>query len=201
MNVKRYFSALVIILTLFGLGQQQVSIPNQEIVVQFTDDEVTSNDTHNAIEIVKNQLQSIGANNIHVIQEENGKLKITYYSDIDIAGIKDLLSQEESLKLGYASNNDESSRLPSNDGSNSYNFDVFEIQKPSNSEWDFEGTLVLELKPDGDRFFHPKVFASIDEVDVEIDITSVAYKLNSNIAIAIDNTSYKIPEVRAGPLA
>ena len=200
MNAKRYISALIIILALLGLSQHQMSVPNQEIVVQFMDDEVSSDDAQNAITIVKNQLQSIGVDNIQVIEEKDGKLKITYYSDIDVASIKDFLYQEKNLKLGYTSN-DESSKSPSDDESNNYNLDVYEIQKPSDTEWDFEGTLVLELKPDGDRFSNPKVFASIEEINVEIDITRVAYKLHYNIAIEIDNTSYKIPEVRAGPVA
>ena len=199
MNLKRYFSALIIILALLGLSQHDMSLPNQEIVVQFTE-KASSDTSEKAIAIVKNQLHSIGIDNIEVIHEEDGRLKIKYYSDIDVENVKDILSQEKSLKLGYSSNKHDSSRLPSNDGPYSYNFDIFEIQKPTDSDWDFEGTLVLELKPDGDRFSNPKVFASTDEIEVEVDITKVAYKLHSNIAIAIDNSSHKIPEVRAGPL-
>ncbi len=201
MKLKRYISALIIILTLLGLSQQQMSVPNQEIVMQFSDDELSSDDAQNAIAIIKNQLQTIGVDNIQVREVADGILRITYYSDIDVASIKDILSKEKNLKLGYTSQDDESSRIPSDDESNSYNLDVYEIQKDSDSEWDLEGTLVLELKPDGDRFSNPKVFASIDEIDVDVDITRVAYKVHNNIAIAIDNTSYKIPEVRAGPFA
>ena len=200
MNVKRYFSALIIILVLLGFSQHKMSVPNQEIVVQITDEETLTDDALNAIEIVIKQLQTIGADNIHVIEEGNGKLKITYYSEIGVANVKEILSQEKNLKLGCASNTDDSSRVPSNNDQNSYNFDVFEIQKPSNSEWDFEGTLVLELKPDGDRFSNPKVFPFSEEIEVEENITKTAYKVHSEIAIAIDNTSNKIPEVRAGPL-
>lgn len=201
MNVRRYISALIIILTLLGFSQLQMSVPNQEIVMQFTDDEVSSDDAQNAIAIVKDHLQTVGVDNIHVIAVGDGSLKITYYSDIDVADIKDILSKEDNLKLGYTSIDNESSKLPSDEESNSYNFDVYEIQKPSDTEWDFEGTLILELKPDGDRFSNPKVFTSVKEIKVKETIVKVAYKVHYNIAIAIDNTSYKIPEVRAGPLA
>ncbi len=201
MKLKWYICTLIIVLTFLGVGQHQISVPNQEIIVQFTDDEVSSDDAINAIEIVKNQLQVIGVDNIQVREVTDGKLKITYYSDIDVARIKNILSHEENLKLGYTSNDDESSKLPSDDESNSYNLDVYEIQKESNSDWDFEGTLVLELKPEGDRFSNPKVFASIKEIDVREGVTEVAYKVHYNITIAIDNTSYKIPEVRAGPIS
>ena len=201
MKLKRYFSALIIILTLLGVAQQQFSVPNQEIVMQFTDDEVSSDDALNAIAIVKNQLQIIGVDNIQVREVEDGRLRITYYSDIDVASIKDILSQEKKIELGYTSQDNESNKIPSDNESNGYNLDVFKIQKGSDSEWDLDGTLVLEFKPDGDRFSNPKVFASNEEIDVEENITKIAYKLHYNIAIAIDNTSYKIPEVRAGPIA
>ena len=169
--------------------------------MQFTDDEVSSDDALNAIEIVKNQLQTIGVDNIQVREVANGRLRITYYSDIDVASIKNILSEEKKLELGYSSNNDESNKIPLDDESNSYNLDVFKIQKNSDTEWDLDGILVLELKPDGDRFSNPKIFAYNEEIDVEENITKVAYKVHYNIAIAIDNTSYKIPEVRAGPIA
>ena len=200
MNVKSYVSALIIALTLLVVAQQQITMPNQEIVMQFTDDEVTSDEALNAIEIVKNQLLNIGADNIQVRDIEDGKLKIIYYSDVDVASIKNILSKEKKLELGYTSQAENSTKLPSDDESNSYNFDVFEIHKGSEGEWDFEGTYVLELKPEGDRFSNSKVFASIEEIDIKESIAKVAFKLNYNIAIAIDNTSYKIPEVRAGPI-
>lgn len=200
MKLKSLLSVLIIVLALLGLSQHEMSVPNQEIVMQFTDDEVSSDDALNAIEIVKNQLQTIGVDNIQVREIEEGRLRITYYSDMDVVSIKNILSQEKNLKLGYTSTGEEPIDLPSDD-SDSYNFNVYEIQKPSDSKWDFEGTLVLELKPDGDRFSNPKVFASINEIDDEVSSTKVAYKLHYNIAVAIDNTSYKIPEVRAGPIA
>ena len=199
--MKSYFSALIIALTLLVVAQQQITMPNQEIVMQFTDDEVTSDEALNAITIVKNQLQNIGVENIQVRELDDGILKITYYSEIDVASIKNILSKEKKLELGYTSQQEKSTKLPSDDESNSYNFDVFEIQKSSDAEWDFNGTLVLELKPDGDRFFNPKIYASIDEVDADISNKKAVCKTYSNIAIAIDNTSYKIPEVRAGPTA
>lgn len=201
MNVKRYFSALLITLALFGLGHQQVSVPNQEIIVQFAQDKVDSVNAQNTIDIVKIQLKSIGAENIQVIEEKNGKLKITYYSEREVESIKAILSNEKSLKLAYSSKNEEIPDLPSNEDSNSYNFDVFEIKKSVDSEWGFEGTLVIELKPEGDRFSNPKYFASQQVVNNEQQSLKVTCKAISNIATAINNTSYKIPEVRAGPIA
>ena len=91
--------------------------------------------------------------------------------------------------------------FPSEKKSQSYNLDVYEIQKDSDSDWDLNGTYIVELKPEGYRFSNPNIYAFINEVEVRNSIEKVAYKIHYNIAIAIDNTSHKIPEVRAGPFA
>ena len=202
MKVKWYLSTLVIILTLLGVGQQQITVPNQEIVVQFTD-EVTSDVTQDAIEIVKTQLLSLGADNIQVI-EEDSSLRITYYSEVDVASIKELLSSKKNLDIGYSSfnKNESSSNLPSRDDTNGYNLDVYEIQKENDLELDFDG-FVLEQKPENPRYSSPNLYFSNSELDIKERhrFKNVNYIVQRNIAIAIDNTSHKIPEVRAGPKA
>lgn len=204
MKAKWYLSTFIVILTLLGVSQQQFSVPNQEIVVQFANNEVTLFETQNTIAIVKKQLQAIGVDNIKVYEEANGKLKITYFSDVDVAFIKKIFSEENILKLGFTSINyeEESTKLPSNKNSNSYKLDVFEIQKSTDAEGDFNG-FALELKPESDRFFTTKIYFSSIEINVKEKnrAEKVAYTIHKNIAIAIDNSSHNIPEVRAGPLA
>ena len=62
MKMKWYFGALIIVFTLLGVYQNRISVPNQEIVLQFTDVNITSDEAENTIEIVKEQLQAIGIN-------------------------------------------------------------------------------------------------------------------------------------------
>jgi len=201
MKIKWYIGALIIALTFLGVGQHQISVPNQEIVVQFVED-VSSDSAQNAVDIVKKQLKHIGADNIIVSEDEEGKLKISYFSNLNVARIKNILSKENQLDLGIVDNQlEDDSNYPSEENPNTYNFDVYEIQKESNSDWDFNGTNILELKPDGNRFSKPKVFATINEIDVEESISKITFKVYYRIAIAIDNTSHKIPDVRAGPVA
>lgn len=201
MKLKGYICTLIILITFLGVGQHQISVPNQEIVVQFVDD-VSSDETQNTVAIVKKQLLKIGAENIRVSENEEGKLKISYYSNLDIARIKNILSEENQLELGIVENQQESeSKLPSKENQNTCNFDVFEIQKESNSDWDFNGTNVLELNPEGNRFSKPKVYATINETDFQKKHSKVTFKVYYRIAIAIDNTSHNIPDVRAGPIA
>ncbi len=204
MKAKWYLSTFIVILTLLGLSQQQFSVPNQEIVVQFTTNEIALLETQNTIAIVKKQLQTIGVENIQIHKGANGKLKITYFSDIDVASIKEILSKKKDLKIIYSSifQKEGDSKFPSNKHSNHFKLDVLEIQKSSDGEGDFNG-YALELKPESDRFFTSVVY--LPYADVAVKETNkaekVAYAIHKKIAIAIDNSSHNIPEVRAGPVA
>ncbi len=204
MNSRRYIGALIIVLTFFGVVyQQQNTLPNQEIVLQFTDVEVTSVETQNTIALVKEQLQNLGADNIQVKKTEEGTLKITYYSATNVSYIKRSLSEENVLTLdGNLDNQDrEPSNLPIENSSISYNLNVYEIQNGNDNDWNFVENSILQIKSDNERLLNPNVFVSVIELDdKEENSYKVAYKISRNIALAIDNMSHNIPEVRAGPI-
>jgi hypothetical protein len=203
MNSRWYISILIITLTFLGsiASTQQVATPNQEIVLQFSSENVSPQDTLNAITNVKQQLEFAGVNAIKVQTLQGGQLKITYFSNSDVEDIKILLSKECALDLGYVSQGNNQSNTPSEEKSIKYNFDVYEIQQADNIS-DLEGKLALEPKAENDRIFNPNVLISAKEIDIDAkeNIEKIAYKLSRTIAIAIDNHSYKIPEVRAGPV-
>lgn len=203
MKAKWYLGTFIATLILLGASLQQFSVPNQEIVVQFDNEEITLQDSKNTIAIVKKQLQNIGVEKIKIFKSENGKLKITYFSNVDVASIKKILSEEKELKLSYSSLNHKegSSQLPAEKKSSKYQLDVFEIQKSNEKGGDSNG-LVIEILPENERFFNPDLYYSNKKNDVKIknDIEKVAYKIYSHISIKIDHTSHKIPEVRAGPV-
>lgn len=204
MKQKWYLSTFVLILVLLGYNRQQAYVPNQEIVMQFVDADVTSDVTQNAIAIVKKQLQTIGIANIQVRETVAGRLKITYNSDLDVASIKRIFSKELSLELGYVSlgslEDGEQDEFPSNKSSNSYNLNVSEIQNSYDAESDFNG-YVLELTPENERLYNPVVDLSIDKNDAREKnrVEKLAYLIQRNIALALNNSSRIIPEVRAGP--
>ncbi|PIA80708.1 hypothetical protein BFR04_15985 [Gaetbulibacter sp. 4G1] len=202
MKAKWYISTLIIILSLFGVVcQQQIAVPNQEIVLQFTNTSITSEDTQKTIAIVKKQLQDIGVSNIEVNETENGKLTITYYSDADVASIKEIFSKEKiGLVSAFKNQDEEPSKLPFDENTISYNLDVYEIQNGSDTEWDLNGISVVKLKPESNRLAKPNTHAFFNTLEINESIVKVTYKTYYNIAIAIDKTSRKIPEVRAGPL-
>lgn len=198
MNAKWYFGALIIIFTFFGASQDSLMVPNQEIVLEFSNTEVSVNDTTLAIANVKTQLERIGASQVEVRNKTNGRFVISYYSATTVATIKDVLSTT-SLAVDYASrsNNPEYPTQPT------YNLDVFEILKSSDSGFGSSGKHLLEFKQDYDRFSKPNVDFKVIEsnaVEKHFEI-AVAYKLNKTIAIAINTIPHKIPEGRAGPLS
>ncbi|WP_103866413.1 hypothetical protein [Aquimarina sp. I32.4] len=206
MKKKWYFGTLITALALLVAIQQQALVPNQEIVLEFVDVEVTSLEAQNTIEIVKKQLQSIGVERTRISKGlENGKLTIAYYSEADVEDIKKILSKEHNVALDhvfYGETNDEN-QSPLDKNSKDYNFDVYEIQKSTDFNSDFNGKYVLEVKQKNGRHFSSTSYSFIAVVDVNhIDrLIKVAQKVNRNIAIAIDTTSRIIPEVRAGPIS
>jgi hypothetical protein len=202
MNSRWYISILIITLTFLGsiASTQQIAAPNQEIVLQFSSINVSTQDTQKAITSVRQQLEIAGVNDIQVQALRDGQLKISYYSNSDVDSIKDLLSNKCNLYLGYVSYDDNQSKIPSEEKTIAYNFDVYEIQQGDDVS-ELDGKLALETKAEDDRIFNPNVLISAVEIDSDAkeNIEKVAYKLSRTVSITIDNNSYKTPEVRAGP--
>ena len=191
-------STIIFILTLFGVvNQQKLSVPNQEIVLQFTDAELTSNQVQSTIAVVKKQLQDIGVQNIRIKEGENGLLKITYYSDADVSSI------QKSLTLNYSILNEDTSNLPNEERDLSYDLDVYEIHNADYNYSDLDGKVVLEPKPKNDRIYNPTFDASSNDIRVseKENLVKVAYKISHHISLEIEEALHIIPEVRAGPIS
>lgn len=205
MNSRWYISTLIIILSLLGgiATKQHNPVPNQEIVLQFANGDVSSVEAKRTIVELTEQLQQVGVEHIKVSELQDGQLKITYYSDTDVASIKKLLAEDNLLELGYTGveHKGQFPKVPVNDPSVKYDLDVYEIHKGDHSAFDLGGKMAVELKADHDRCFMGHESLSVEVFSIETVSTDikVAYKFYKNIALAIDNISKKIPEVRAGP--
>lgn len=202
-----YLSAALIFIAVLGsiLGQQQTTVPNQEIVLQFTNEDISLNDAHQTISIVEQALHRIGVAYIQVSEQEDGRLVISYYSDTNVESIKELLSTHKELALGFVSSDKSEKPLqfPSQDKIIGYNLDVFEIQDGQNSFLHLGGKCAVELKSGPQRFVNPNFYIPAEElilVDSE-GILKVNLSFQRHIAITKDSRSHKIPEVRAGPLS
>lgn len=205
MKLRFRIYLLGVIFTFLGaVLQQQNVVPNQEIVLQFNDVEITPFEAENAVADLAKQLESLGIDSIQVNKKEDGKLVISYYSNVDVVHIKNALSNGQVLDvdLENSGQNNSHTQLPSQENSISYNLDIYEIQSNNDIESNLNGSVV-ELNLFSDKLLNPNVYSSGNSVDVteKDNSVKVAFKVYTNIAIAIDNTSYVIPEVRAGPSA
>ncbi|MEW4924950.1 hypothetical protein [Algibacter sp. 2305UL17-15] len=203
MRIKKYISAIVILLALLGIvHQQQSTLPNQEIVLQFKNVDVTSDDAQNAIILVEKELQSIGVHNFQVKENQNGRLKITYYSDADVDAIKRILSKRIRAELGNSDDEEEPSDFPFEEHTITYNLDVNEIHNGQDTDSGLEGITLQEFKPEAARFYNPKIVSSALQIHSykATTISRVAFKVNKTIALAINDPLRNIPESRAGPV-
>ncbi|SFJ46578.1 hypothetical protein [Olleya namhaensis] len=196
MKSKWYFGIVITALAFFVVCQQEMTVPNQQIVFQFTDNQTTVSQTETTIAVVKRQLKSIGVKNTSII-EQNGTLKITYYSDATVASVKAILLKEKLIKLvGQDKPSD-------NPQSQNYNFDVFEIKTTTQSGTGFDGKYFVEAKQEYTRASQVTVsFSAISENIIQLNQPIVVgEKVNTNISISIDKGTFNIPEGRAGPTA
>ncbi|MGB3607865.1 MAG: hypothetical protein WA775_00080 [Psychroserpens sp.] len=202
MKPKWYISILIITLTLLGsiAGKQQATAPNQGIVLQFTSSKVTALETQTAISSVTKTLETAGIHEVNIQQLLDGQLKITYYSDADIESIKALLLNENTLELTTVSRHEQSSSKLPRDHHIEYDLDVYEIQQGHELSG-VDGKFALVNSSEHDHCCNPNVFIASAVIDFETkkDLDQVAFTFRSTQSTTIDNHSYKIPEVRAGP--
>lgn len=201
MNTKWYISTLIIILALIGLNQEQTKVANQQIVLQFSDIEMTSVTAHDdALATITKKLQTFGIANIEIIENDDTQLSIRYYSDIDALSIGKFLSQDCQLALTYSGLDQLPIDFPEDKLPESCSIVVSDLQQQTDDGLGLNGKFAFELNQDYKRFSNPVVIPHNNLIVFEQDaIVQVAYKINKVIAIAIDNTSRTIPEVRAGP--
>jgi hypothetical protein len=195
MQAKWYISTLFLIFISFGVFQEQVLIPNQEIILEFVDAKINKKDIENTIAEVKEKLLKVGIANIIINKTKNGTLKISYYSVIHIDNVKEVLTKENKLVFNKNSENKEK-----NQNSSNYNIDIHEITDDIDIS-NLDNKFVFEIKYNYDRFTTVDYLAlakNLEQYKTD-QLFKVAYKINKNNPFTKDRTSYKEPEVRAGP--
>lgn len=190
MKSKWCFSVLIAAFALFVASQQQVTVPNQEIVLQFSDHPASVSVNQTVFEI-KKQLQQLGASNTQVIQQK-GQLKITYFSDLTTQKVKSFLLK----KVVFIALNPKTKQ-------GKYHLKVTQIQGSKKSQPGFDGKYIVEVKQEYTRVSQLTVdFSAITETITQLNQPlHVSQKVNTNISISVDKGTFNIPEVRAGPTA
>ncbi|WP_405369690.1 hypothetical protein [Nonlabens sp. Asnod2-A12] len=201
MNVKWYIGALIAIISYFVVEQQSVDVPNQEVLLTFIQGENTSSKDL-AIETVKAQLLSLGARNVTISSLDNGSLKVSYYSHLAIQNVKEQLftSLDDSTEVATALYH--VGDKPVKENIRDYQIDVYEIQENVVSGFDNEGKCYFELKQDYNRGSQVLGFVSpVVTIDSRNQLTAIAVKVRGDVLFAFNDSTYKIPEVRAGPIS
>jgi Skp family chaperone for outer membrane proteins len=196
MSLKWYVSTLFLIICIsFGAFQEQGFVPNQEIVLEFVDTKINKNNIENTIANVKEKLLNVGVSNISIKDNQNGTLKIAYYSSLDVKNIKEALADENQNLLSNTSNHKKEK-----DSSSDYNIDVYELTQEKDISNSKERSI-LNTKYSSNRFTTNSTYASLFQTQLQRAdfLFKTAYKTNKNNPFTKDNSSYKEPEVRAGP--
>jgi hypothetical protein len=199
MNAKWCVSTLIIILALLGLSQKQTKASNQQILLKFTDVELASENTHDEVlAAITKKLQVLGVDAIEIIENDGRQLSIRYYSDVDALSVKKFLSQE--FQLSSTNEGEFPFNFPKEQLPEKYNLIVSDLHQQADNGLNLNGNLVLIQKQEYNRFSNPVILQFNNTIVFKQDaIENIAYKINRIIAIAIENTSQTIPEVRAGP--
>jgi hypothetical protein len=195
MNAKWYISTLFLILIYFGGFHEQISIPNQEIVLEFVDAKINQKNIKNTITDVKEKLIKIGVSNIKIQETKSGTLKISYYSIVHINTIKEALAKEHQLVL-----NQQSKNKKNNNTSSDYHIDIYQLTNESDIS-NLDTKFIFEIKQGSDRFTNNYNNAFIRSLTIHKtnQLFKTAYKVYKKSPFTKDRTSYEEPEVRAGP--
>lgn len=204
MNWRWYITGILIALAFCGAGLEESTMdPNQEIVVRFSTNSISANEAKKAISEITTQLKSIGVEDVHVSEVVDGKVKVTYFSTLDVVVIKNLLYSYNKLDLGDTAFNEKngSSKFPFSDNSNTYKLEVVKIQTDPGSDIGFQGLLV-EVNSFADQYLKPRMSLATSEINFtpKDNFESVDPIIYPNVPVLITYFEHKIPEVRAGPL-
>ena len=202
MQTKWYLRSFLILVVLVGLTLEQIAQPNQQIVVEFAGDSISLSNAQKTLAAVTNKLQAIGAKSIKVEQSASGVLTISYYSTIDTEAVKGMLSSNKEALEGVASNHSSpKNQAPPFDTSSVYKLDVYEIQQQYDIKPDLNG-LALTFEGKTHRYFIAKVYGAIggNQIAQQNKITTVSLIAQGAVSLLLTEFSYKIPQVRAGPI-
>ncbi|QOD60445.1 hypothetical protein H9I45_14020 [Polaribacter haliotis] len=194
MNSKWYIGTFLLLFICFGVFQEQVYEPNQEIVLEFIDTSSHNNSIKNTINEVQEKLLEIGVANIAIHKTKKGTLKISYYSAVNVDVIKKALSKKHQLVLNKNPDNHKEDEESSN-----YSIDVYELTDKEDIS-NLDDKFIFEIEHRSDRFTinYSLGLSKIIE-SKENTLFKTAYKANKNNLYIKDYTSYQEPEVRAGP--
>ena len=203
MSKKWFIWTFVSALALLIAIQERVDMPNQEIVLHFENGDVNSQEAIAALAAVKDQLEALEVLNITVSKDsENGILRIQYYSSEKVEVVKSIISHQSELALQHVFyTKDKNESIPLDKESNEYSISIFEIQTATDSGLEFNGAYLPEIKYITEGHLDSHIFKFNNEISLtEPDgFWDTKIKVNTSVVLNLQERSFKIPQVRAGP--
>ncbi len=195
MRTRWYIGALFLVFAYFGTFQERVSLPNQEIVLEFVDATIGQKELKNTVDDVREKLLRIGASNITIQETKSSILKISYYSTVPIDNIKEELLHESQLI-----ENQDSEKKEDSSTHLAYKINVYELTNETDIS-NQNDQFVFEIKYYSDRYTsnHNYDLSESFELQKANQLFQTAYKSYKKHPFTKDYNSYKEPEVRAGP--
>lgn len=203
MKIKWYIGVLIAAISCFVVQQHIQKRPNQEMVLTFSS--LNSADSYTStVASIQSQLLQIGAEHISIDESVKGSLTISYYSSLNVPKVKSLLFTTGSLKNLSTSCiwNGKDDKIPLQDSLLEVQIDFYELKDQKNSGMDHEGLCYLQLKQSYDR--SPQVqFLHLSQVPSchYNSLTAIAQKVCDRASLTLKKPSFKIPQVRAGPIS
>lgn len=198
-NWKIYPSLLIIALAFFALGSKPTALnPNQEIVVKFSSESISDSHIKEAVSEVTDQLLAIGIEDFHVSEIAGNKLKVTYYSSVDVELIKKLLIKHQDLAFA-GSEDSQYPEIPFKKRPFHYQLEVVKISPEFNSGTGFQAVLV-DLKSGNNQYLKPNLAVSLIAFSIaESIIQSSSSELYSKPYLLPKKIPVKLDQDRAGP--
>ena len=199
MKLKMRFGLIIVVVFFLGTYLTNTIAPNQQIVVQFSNQNVSSELIESSIYSLTKRLNDLGVKHIEIGNYHKGQLKITYYSEADVIRIQSILNSTDDIVL--ENTDDKPSNESKGENEQYFELNISEIQETPLNNWDFEGTQISEFNHKSDRYYFPKLKFGSNNGNVE---DHKIYRNNSrfnrySISIPKNSFDYNIPEVRAGP--
>ncbi|MBF4984763.1 hypothetical protein FNJ87_10590, partial [Nonlabens mediterrranea] len=91
MSFKWYIGIFIGLISIFVVQQQESLVPNQEIVLHFNNDAISTEDVQCSLSLLTNQLTDAGVVDIKTVLQPGGVYKISYHSDLSVTSIKNHL--------------------------------------------------------------------------------------------------------------
>lgn len=200
---KWYVSIVIAVVTFLGFSTHEYVAPNQEIVLQFANQTSASKKVEKAIAEIKAQLLDLGAANIQVRQQKDGKLSIAYYSNKAVSNVKKLFSQDASLEFAYTSIEKDKSQFPYSKSAKDYELSIYELQNGFDLDSGLNGKSTVQVKRDFDKSSNQNIKLYSNKVEAtQVSIfCKIAFKLQVEKSFVINNTEQTTPDTRAGPLS